>query len=108
MLGVIVDEGEQAAPPTASVLQMCTSQIQDLVLGMLNAAVAEKLVGSMNCLRESFVGEQTFCAVATWTYEAVVAHLLISDADQLVLLGCGHSSFTTYVNMRRHLPKSTE
>ncbi|KAH8022101.1 hypothetical protein HPB51_021824 [Rhipicephalus microplus] len=59
--GVIVDEGEQAAPPTASVLQICTSQIQDLVLGMLNAAVAEKLVGSMNCLRESFVGTLERC-----------------------------------------------
>uniref|UniRef100_A0A131YVD8 Dual serine/threonine and tyrosine protein kinase n=1 Tax=Rhipicephalus appendiculatus TaxID=34631 RepID=A0A131YVD8_RHIAP len=59
--GVIVDEGEQAAPPTANVLQICTSQIQDLVLGMLNAAVAEKLVGSMNCLRESFVGTLERC-----------------------------------------------
>ncbi|XP_077539487.1 dual serine/threonine and tyrosine protein kinase-like isoform X1 [Haemaphysalis longicornis] len=59
--GVIVDEGEQASPPTASALQMCTAQIQDLVLGMLNAAVAEKLVGSVNCLRESFVGTLERC-----------------------------------------------
>lgn len=65
--GVIVEEGEQASPPTASALQMCTAQIQDLVLGMLNAAVAEKLVGSVNCLRESFVGTLERCLASLET-----------------------------------------
>ncbi|CAN7982056.1 unnamed protein product, partial [Ixodes pacificus] len=59
--GVSLEEGENGSPPTASTLQICTAQIQDLVLGMLNSAVAEKLVGSVNCLRESFVGTLERC-----------------------------------------------
>ncbi|CAN7995780.1 unnamed protein product, partial [Ixodes hexagonus] len=59
--GVVLDDGDNGSPPTASTLQICTAQIQDLVLGMLNSAVAEKLVGSVNCLRESFVGTLERC-----------------------------------------------
>ncbi|XP_064488035.1 dual serine/threonine and tyrosine protein kinase-like isoform X2 [Ornithodoros turicata] len=58
--GIVLEEGQELQPNT-STLQMCTAHIQDLVLGMLNSAVAEKLVGSIDCLRESFVGTLERC-----------------------------------------------
>ncbi|XP_078677977.1 dual serine/threonine and tyrosine protein kinase-like [Branchiostoma floridae x Branchiostoma belcheri] len=42
-------------------LRTCTSQIQDLVLNKLNTAVAGQLIGSVDCLRESFVGTLARC-----------------------------------------------
>eukprot|EP00058_Branchiostoma_floridae_P000349 XP_002585837.1 hypothetical protein BRAFLDRAFT_289705 [Branchiostoma floridae] len=42
-------------------LRSCTSQIQDLVLNKLNTAVAGQLIGSVDCLRESFVGTLARC-----------------------------------------------
>ncbi|GFV11063.1 hypothetical protein TNCV_2718081 [Trichonephila clavipes] len=54
-------EGE---PPSAKELQICTSEIQALVLNSLNSAVAGKLIGSVDYLRESFVGTLERCLVS--------------------------------------------
>lgn len=51
-------EGE---PPSARDLQICTAEIQALVLNSLNSAVAGKLIGSVDYLRESFVGTLERC-----------------------------------------------
>ena len=48
---------EEGEPPSARDLQICTSEIQALVLNSLNSAVAGKLIGSVDYLRESFVGK---------------------------------------------------
>ncbi|XP_055342706.1 dual serine/threonine and tyrosine protein kinase-like isoform X2 [Paramacrobiotus metropolitanus] len=42
-------------------LQSCMEEIRDLVLARINSAVAGKLIGSVNCLRESFVGTLCRC-----------------------------------------------
>lgn len=42
-------------------LQICTAEIQNLVLGKLNSSVAGKLIGSVDCLRENFVGTLERC-----------------------------------------------
>ncbi|GIY36225.1 hypothetical protein CDAR_522061 [Caerostris darwini] len=55
------DEGD---PPTARELQICTTEIQALVLHSLNSAVAGKLIGSVDYLRESFVGTLERCLVS--------------------------------------------
>lgn len=48
---------EEGEPPSARDLQICTSEIQALVLNSLNSAVAGKLIGSVDYLRESFIGK---------------------------------------------------
>ncbi|GFS69497.1 hypothetical protein NPIL_611421 [Nephila pilipes] len=55
------DEGE---PPSAREIQICTTEIQALVLNSLNSAVAGKLIGSVDYLRESFVGTLERCLVS--------------------------------------------
>lgn len=42
-------------------IKRCTEQIQDLVLARLNACVVEKLIGSVELLRESFLGTLQRC-----------------------------------------------
>ncbi|XP_076332963.1 dual serine/threonine and tyrosine protein kinase-like isoform X2 [Tachypleus tridentatus] len=42
-------------------LHICTIQIQNLVLSRLSNAIAGKLIGSVDCLRESFVGTLVRC-----------------------------------------------
>ena len=42
-------------------LKSCTAQIQDLVLSTLNAAVAGKLLGSVNVLKDSYTGVLARC-----------------------------------------------
>ncbi len=37
-------------------LKICTGQIQELVLGGLNAAIAGKLLGSVDILKDSYTG----------------------------------------------------
>ncbi|XP_052234195.1 dual serine/threonine and tyrosine protein kinase-like isoform X1 [Dreissena polymorpha] len=52
------DKGEIITPKG---LKICTGQIQELVLGGLNQAVAGKLVSSVNILRDSYTGTLTRC-----------------------------------------------
>ncbi|XP_055935638.1 dual serine/threonine and tyrosine protein kinase-like isoform X3 [Argiope bruennichi] len=59
--GVELSENE---PPSVRELQICTSEIQSLVLHSLNSAVAGKLIGSVDYLRESFVGTLERCLVS--------------------------------------------
>ncbi|XP_076357416.1 dual serine/threonine and tyrosine protein kinase-like isoform X2 [Tachypleus tridentatus] len=42
-------------------IQICTSEIQQLVLDSLNCTVAEKLVGSLSCLQDCYVGTLERC-----------------------------------------------
>ncbi|XP_022255837.1 dual serine/threonine and tyrosine protein kinase-like [Limulus polyphemus] len=42
-------------------IQICTVEIQNLVLNKLNSSVAAKLIGSVDCLRDSFVGTLERC-----------------------------------------------
>lgn len=46
---------------TTKELQACTGEIQDLVLGTLNNAVAAKLVDSVECLHENVIGTLQRC-----------------------------------------------
>ncbi len=48
---------------TARELQNCTEEIQDLVLTLLNSAIAAKLVGSVDYMRDSFIGTLERCLI---------------------------------------------
>ena len=37
-------------------LKVCTGQIQELILGSLNTAIAGKLLGSVDILKDSYTG----------------------------------------------------
>ena len=37
-------------------LKTCTGQIQELILNALNSAIAEKLLGSVDILKDSYTG----------------------------------------------------
>ncbi|XP_064606414.1 dual serine/threonine and tyrosine protein kinase-like [Liolophura sinensis] len=56
-----VDVPENGAIQTARDLKICTGQIQELVLGSLNHAVANKLVNSVDILRDTYTGTLTRC-----------------------------------------------
>ncbi|XP_022255085.1 dual serine/threonine and tyrosine protein kinase-like isoform X3 [Limulus polyphemus] len=45
-------------------LQICTTEIQQLILDSLNRAIAEKLVGSLSCLQDSYIGTLERCLVS--------------------------------------------
>lgn len=51
-----VDFNEDGEILTQKGLKICTYQIQELVLGALNQAVANKLLESIDILRESYTG----------------------------------------------------
>ena len=52
-----VNIAESGCPSCASDLKICTAEIQDLILGSLNRAIAGKLLGSVDVLRDSYTGE---------------------------------------------------
>ena len=52
------DQGEILSPRD---LKSCTEQIQELVLSTLNTAVASKLLGSVDILKDSYTGVLTRC-----------------------------------------------
>ncbi|XP_077983398.1 dual serine/threonine and tyrosine protein kinase-like [Glandiceps talaboti] len=58
-VGIELKENEGS--PQSKDVKKCTMQIQDMVLGRLNNAVAGKLIGSVNCLRDSYVGTLSRC-----------------------------------------------
>ena len=43
---------------SSSDLKKCTRQIQDLVLGDLNNAIGDKLLGSVDILKDSYTGRR--------------------------------------------------
>lgn len=53
--GVAVSESQETLQNPQE-LQTCMEEVRELVLTRINTAVAGKLIGSVNCLRESFVG----------------------------------------------------
>ncbi|XP_053377594.1 dual serine/threonine and tyrosine protein kinase-like isoform X2 [Mercenaria mercenaria] len=56
-----VDFSEKGEILTHKGLKICTGQIQELVLGGLNQAVAGKLVNSVDIMRDSYTGTLTRC-----------------------------------------------
>ncbi|XP_060555763.1 dual serine/threonine and tyrosine protein kinase-like isoform X3 [Ruditapes philippinarum] len=56
-----VDFTEKGEILTHKGLKICTGQIQELVLGGLNQAVAGKLVNSVDIMRDSYTGTLTRC-----------------------------------------------
>ncbi|XP_076331710.1 dual serine/threonine and tyrosine protein kinase-like isoform X2 [Tachypleus tridentatus] len=45
-------------------LQICTTEIQQFILDSLNRAIVEKLVGSLSCLQDSYIGTLERCLVS--------------------------------------------
>lgn len=55
---IVATNGE---PVTSKVIKSCIHQIQELIVVRLNQAVANKLISSVDYLRESFVGTLERC-----------------------------------------------
>ena len=69
-----VDFNERGEIITNKGLKICTGQIQELVLGGLNQAVAGKLVSSVNILRDSYTGRtgwDRFSPLYVWDIDEV-------------------------------------
>ncbi|XP_013412982.1 dual serine/threonine and tyrosine protein kinase [Lingula anatina] len=56
-----VDISDSAEIRTARDLKICTGQVEELLLGALNNAIAGKLVESVDILRDSYTGTLTRC-----------------------------------------------
>ena len=52
--GVDIPESGEIMSPRD--LKICTGQIQELILGSLNSAIAGKLLGSVDILKDSYTG----------------------------------------------------
>ena len=55
---IVTTSGE---PVTSKEIKTCIQEIQELIVGRLNQAVANKLISSVDYLRESFVGTLERC-----------------------------------------------
>lgn len=55
---IVTTNGE---PVTSKEIKSCINQIQELIVASLNQAVANKLISSVDYLRESFVGTLERC-----------------------------------------------
>lgn len=89
-----VDFNEEGEILTQKGLKICTYQIQELVLGALNQAVANKLLESIDILRESYTGTSTFC-------ELIHGHLLVNEARRPYKLRIG-MGFNLVIYMGTH------
>ncbi|XP_064632295.1 dual serine/threonine and tyrosine protein kinase-like isoform X2 [Lineus longissimus] len=59
-----VEIPEDCIVTSANDLKICTGQIKELILGRLNSAIAGKLTGSVDVLRDSYTGTLTRCLVS--------------------------------------------
>ncbi len=55
LAGVNIPESGEIMSPRD--LKTCTGQIQELILSALNSAIAGKLIGSVDILKDSYTGE---------------------------------------------------
>ena len=55
------DSRDAFRPVSPREYQACLNEIQDFVLSQLNAAIAGKLIGSVDCLRDTYVGTLERC-----------------------------------------------
>ncbi|KAL6429743.1 hypothetical protein ACFW04_007564 [Cataglyphis niger] len=80
---VLADNNEQIEWTVT--VRAATSEVQRFVLGRLGEKVAKKLVNSVNCLRETFIGTLQRCLISLEkTYEHD-SSLLASDALKQIL-----------------------
>ena len=56
-------------------LKTCTGQIQELILNALNSAIAEKLLGSVDILKDSYTGIFQFFNVPGSCRQKLTGHL---------------------------------
>ncbi|KAG8199777.1 hypothetical protein JTE90_000870 [Oedothorax gibbosus] len=80
-----VQLSEDGEPPSARDLHICTSEIQALVLNSLNSEVAGKLIGSVDYLRESFVGTLERCLTSLETSKESTEPSQASNALKQIL-----------------------
>ncbi|XP_054716105.1 dual serine/threonine and tyrosine protein kinase-like isoform X2 [Uloborus diversus] len=76
---------EEGESPSARELQICTNEIQALVLNSLNSAVAGKLIGSVDYLRDSFVGTLERCLSSLESLKDSSEHSQASNALKQIL-----------------------
>lgn len=66
-VGVQLTDGDELV--NSSDLTKCTHQIQDLLLRQLNRSLAQKLISSVRCLKESFLGTLQRCIESLESYD---------------------------------------
>lgn len=87
-IDVIVPENGE--PVGTREIKCCIRQIQELIISRLNQAVANKLISSVDYLRESFVGTLERCLQSLEKSQDVSVHITSNNLKQVLkeCLGC--------------------
>ncbi|XP_074792109.1 dual serine/threonine and tyrosine protein kinase isoform X2 [Natator depressus] len=78
---IIPENGE---PVSSKDIKCCIKQIQELIISRLNQAVANKLISSVDYLRESFVGTLERCLRSLEKSQDVSVHITSNYLKQIV------------------------
>lgn len=87
---------ENGEPVGTREIKCCIRQIQELIISRLNQAVANKLISSVDYLRESFVGTLERCLQSLEKSQDISVHITSNNLKQ-VLKEC----------LRRHVTDNT-
>ena len=68
-------------------IKCCIRQIQELIISRLNQAVANKLISSVDYLRESFVGTLERCLQSLEKSQDVSVHITSNYLKQVLKRG---------------------
>lgn len=81
-IDVIVPENGE--PVGTREIKCCIRQIQELIISRLNQAVANKLISSVDYLRESFVGTLERCLQSLEKSQDVSVHITSNNLKQVL------------------------
>lgn len=82
LVDVIVPENGE--PVCTREIKCCIRQIQELIISQLNQAVANKLISSVDYLRESFVGTLERCLQSLEKSQDVSVHITSNYLKQVL------------------------
>lgn len=87
-IDVIVPENGE--PVGTREIKCCIRQIQELIISRLNQAVANKLISSVDYLRESFVGTLERCLQSLEKSQDISVHITSNYLKQVLEEWLGH------------------
>lgn len=75
---------ENGEPVGTREIKCCMRQIQELIISRLNQAVANKLISSVDYLRESFVGTLERCLQSLEKSQDISVHITSNNLKQVL------------------------
>lgn len=75
---------ENGEPVGTREIKCCIRQIQELIISRLNQAVANKLISSVDYLRESFVGTLERCLQSLEKSQDISVHITSNNLKQVL------------------------